>query len=309
LLAELPNADDPVEPAPGSRPEYTPLDDHYQIDINARPPTITESEWTLPITGLVDSPVSLTLADLQNNYEAMYQFVTLACISNRVGGDLTSTTLWTGASLQQVLADAGISPDATHIEVTSRDGFHESVALDLINSDERIMLAYHWDGKPLKHKHGFPLRIYIPDRYGMKQPKWIEAIDVIEGEAEGFWVVRGWDHDALMLNTSVIDTVAVDSAGGDPPLIPIGGMAHAGARGISKVEVRVNEGEWVEAALRTPLSDTTWTMWRYDWPFEEGRHVFEVRSTDGEGEVQTESVRSPRPSGATGIHSRSVDVA
>ncbi|MBN1965516.1 MAG: molybdopterin-dependent oxidoreductase [Anaerolineae bacterium] len=305
LPAGLPNQGADVEPAPGTRPEYTPLDEHYRIDINVRPPEISEDGWRLRITGLVDRPLTLTLDDLYGRYEPMDQYVTLACISNPIGGDLTSTTRWTGASLQDVLADAGVKDGATHLKITSEDGFFETVAFDLINSDRRIMLTYHWDGIPLLYKHGFPLRIYIPDRYGMKQPKWITEIEVMDHDEDGYWVVRGWDRVAQMRAVSVVDVAASDRTfeAGGVTYVPVGGIAHAGARGISKVEVKVDEGEWVEAQLRQPLSDTTWVIWRYDWPFEAGQHIFRVRCTEGDGTPQIAESNPTKPSGATGIHS------
>ena len=120
------------------------------------------------------------------------------------------------------------------------------------------MLAYAWDGVPLPVGHGFPLRIYIPDVYGMKQPKWIESIEATDHWEPGYWVVRGWDKVARMKATSVIDTVGMNMKiiyADRGTLVPIGGIAHAGARGISKVEVRVDDGPWQQAALRTPLSE------------------------------------------------------
>jgi DMSO/TMAO reductase YedYZ molybdopterin-dependent catalytic subunit len=303
----LPNQDDPVTPAPGTRPEYTPLADHYRIDINVRPVEVNGETWQLNITGLVDHPLSLTLDDLQKNYDPVDQYVTLACISNSVGGDLTSTTRWTGASLQEVLADAGLQSNATHLRITSEDGFYETVALDLVNSERRIMLTYNWDGIPLLRDHGFPLRIYIPDRYGMKQPKWINTIEVIDHDEDGYWVERGWDKVAQMKATSVIDVVATDSTfqQGGITYVPIGGIAHAGARGISKVEVKIDDGEWNEAKLRHPLSETTWVIWRYDWPVKSGHHTFYVRCAEGDGTPQIEKDASSHPSGATGINQMS----
>lgn len=300
----LPNADDTVVAAFGTRPEYTPLADHYRIDINTIPPEIRENEWKLAFSGLVDEPTEMTLADIKA-YEPLHQFVTLSCISNRLAGDLIGTTRWTGVSLKKLLADVKLKSNATHLKITAADNFDEFVALDTINNDERVMLAYAWDGLPLEIKHGFPLRIYIPNHYGMKQPKWITTIEAVEGWQEGWWVRRGWDKDALMRSTSVIDTVAVDEAivGADnQKLIPIGGIAHAGDRGISKVEVKVDDGAWVEAKLRKPLSEISWVIWRYDWPFEEGRHTFAVRCVEGDGTAQIESDAGSRPSGATGIH-------
>jgi sulfite oxidase len=302
----FPNANDPVMPAPGTRLEYTPVEDHYKVFIRTEPSVIDLATWTLPITGLVDNPLQLTLEDIQKNYESRDQFVTLSCISGRIGTSLISTTQWTGASLQEILADARLQSDARYLVITSADGFYETVDLDLIASDDRIMLCYAWDGQPIPIDHGFPLRIWLPDRYGMKQPKWITGIEVTSDYKEGYWVERGWDEVAQVKATSVIDTVAVDNIieSDNQRLVPVGGIAFAGARGISRVEVRVDGGPWQEAQLRAPLSETTWVVWRFDWQFQPGNHEFEVRCVDGDGARQIEEERESHPSGATGIHSK-----
>lgn len=308
--AAFPNANDPVLPVPGTRPEYTPLKDHYKVFIRTEPTEIDGTNWLLPITGLVETPLMLTLDDLRANYEAHERYVTLSCISGRVGTDLIGTTLWTGVSLQQLLAEAKPTAAAKYLFITCGDGFYETVSLDLIAQDERIMLAYAWDGQPIPADHGFPLRIYIPDRYGMKQPKWITSIEVTEQYIEGYWVERGWDEVARMNATSAIDVVAVDNIieNNGQRLVPVGGIAHAGARGISKVEVSVDGGPWQAAQLRSPLSETTWVLWRFDWPFAEGDHEFRVRCADGDGTPQIEEARGARPSGSTGIHSRDANL-
>jgi DMSO/TMAO reductase YedYZ molybdopterin-dependent catalytic subunit len=299
----LPDRRGAVMPAPGTRPEYTPVADHYRIDINLRPMKVDGETWRLPIRGLVDRPLSLTLNDFRDNRYTQHLFVTLACISNPVGGNLIGTTQWSGVSVKRVLREARVRQEARFLKLTAADGFHESVPLDLIDSDERVMFTHSWDGKPLTTVHGFPLRIYIPDRYGMKQPKWITKAELIEKDEPGYWVVRGWDRTARMKAASVIDTVAVDSIiqKGGQMLVPIGGMAHAGARGISRVELQVDDGPWVQSAIRTPLSDLTWVLWRYDWPFQSGRHIFRVRCYDGDGVQQIETPQEPHPSGASGL--------
>jgi DMSO/TMAO reductase YedYZ molybdopterin-dependent catalytic subunit len=301
----FPNSNDPVMPAPGTRPEYTPLKDHYEVYVRTEPTVIDGSTWTLPIMGLVDKPLTLTLDDIKNNYESRDQYVTLSCISGRIGTSLIGTTQWTGVSVQDVLADAQVRPEARYLYITSGDGFYETVDLELIAADRRIMLCYAWDGQDLSVEHGYPLRIWIPDLYGMKQPRWITGVEVTDEYKEGYWVERNWDEVAQVKTTSVIDTVAVDAifeAGGQM-LVPVGGIAFSGDRGISKVEVRVDGGPWAEADLRSPLSDTTWVIWHYDWPFEEGEHTFEVRCAEADGTPQIEEERSNRPSGATGLHS------
>ena len=306
----LPNAGDPVAPAPGTRPEYTPVEDHYKVFLRSEPSIIDGATWSLPITGLVDNPLTLTLDDLHNNYESRDQYVTLSCISGRIATTLISTTLWTGISLQKILSDLQVRSEARYLDIESADGFHETVDLDLIASDERIMLAYAWDGRPIPMDHGFPLRIWIPDRYGMKQPKWITSMEITGEYRPGYWVDRGWDEVAQVKATSVIDTVATDDVveRDGQMLIPIGGIAFSGARGISSVEVKVNNGPWEQAQLRTPLSETTWVLWRYDWPFQKGKHTFAVRCAEADGTPQIEESRGNRPSGATGIHRRRTKV-
>jgi hypothetical protein len=222
-----------------------------------------------------------------------------------VGTGLIGTTQWTGASAQEVLTSAGLQDAARYLFITSGDGFYETVDLDLIMADERIMFCYAWDGNTLPSDHGYPLRIWIPDRYGMKQPKWITGIEVVDEYREGYWVERNWDEVAQVKATSVIDTVAVDHIieDGDQQLVPVGGIAYSGARGISKVEVRVDGGPWEEAQIRAPLSETTWLIWRYEWPFAAGDHTFEVRCTEADGTSQIEEDSAARPDGSSGIHS------
>lgn len=303
---DLPNISDSLQPAPGTRPEYTPLDDHYRIDISSRPPVIDSNEWRLEVTGLVDNPVSLSLQDLYDKFDRVDRFITLSCISNRIGGTLISTTKWSGFLVKDFLELVQPQEDAVALKITGADNFDEYVMLDLIRSDDRIMFAYEWDDQPLKQKHGFPLRIYLPDRYGMKQPKWIKSIEFVDAWAEGYWVRRGWSVDAIVNTTSVVDAVSTDAILKDDAgyVVPVGGIAYSGAKIISRVEVSVNGGEWEEAQLRQPLSELTWVIWRYDWRFQEGEYRFEVRTYDGDGNLQSLESRGTRPDGATGVHGK-----
>lgn len=295
----LPNQQDPVQPVPGTRAELTPLAQFYRIDINLTPPRILEADWGLEVTGLVGQPQTYTLADLKS-YAPEHQFITMLCISNPVAGDLTSTTRWTGVPLQDLLPAWALDEGATHLRISSQDGFFEYVSLAEIRADRRIMLAYLWDGLPLPEAHGYPLRLYLPNRYGMKQPKWITTIEAVAEWQPGYWVARTWDKDAFIKATSVIDTVVLPAGGvGD---VLVGGIAFAGDRGVSKVEVQVDNGLWQEAELRAPLSALTWVVWRYAWPFAAGRHTFRVRCTERGGERQIADSSRSYPSGATGLH-------
>lgn len=296
---------DRVAAAPGTRPELTPNADFYRIDINTRSVVIDGSSWVLEVAGLFDNPRPLTLSDL-TDYPAVTQPITLSCISNRIGGDLIGSSNWTGVRLRDLLKDLGLRPEAEELYIEAADGFFESVAMEDM-MDPRTLLVYGMNGETLPVEHGFPLRIYIPDRYGMKQPKWITRIEAIDDEGPGYWVQRGWSAEARPQIVSVIDTVAQDNA--VDGRVPIGGIAWAGDRGIQKVEVQVDDGEWTEAILRTPpLSGLTWVQWRYDWPMTAGRHTFRVRAADGTGALQIEEKSDAHPDGATGYHSVTVKI-
>jgi DMSO/TMAO reductase YedYZ molybdopterin-dependent catalytic subunit len=159
------------------------------------------------------------------------------------------------------------------------------------------------NGAPLTAEHGAPLRIYVPNRYGMKQPKWITRLEVSDREGAGYWVERGWSKDAIVQTTAVIDTVRSSMMVGEGAVLPIGGIAYAGARGISKVEVQVDDGPWSDATLIAPaVGPLTWVQWRYEWRHQPGRHTFRVRAYDGSGALQPTRERGPHPAGATGVH-------
>ncbi len=288
-----------IQPVPGTRPEITTNDRFYRIDINAVPPTVDGSAWKLEIGGMVNNPTSLTLADIRAR-PSISQAITLECISNPLGGDLISATRYTGIQLKALLEELGLQPGAQGLYIESVDGFYETVSMDDM-LDERTLLVYAMNGEPLPTAHGYPLRIYIPNRFGMKQPKWIERMTVVGQDQGGYWEDRGWSKQAIPPTTSVIDKLYL------PPdqnnLVWVGGIAYAGARGIRKVEVQVDDGAWQAAELRDPpISPLTWVQWRYQWPsVTTGRHIFRVRAYDGSGDLQPVIYTDPHPDGATGI--------
>ena len=290
-----------IAPAPGTRAEITANEAFYRIDINTRKPQLDPTSWRLELGGLVDSPLSLTLDELRAMPAVSY-YHTLSCISNPIGGDLISTTRWTGVRVMDVLELAKMRSNGQELFIEAADGFYESVSMaDLL--DQRTILAYEMNGAPLPEEHGFPLRIIIPNRYGMKQPKWIVNMEVLDHEGEGYWVERGWSAEAFVRLTSVVDAVARDAVDEASGTLPVGGIAYAGASGISRVEVQVDDEPWAVAQLRAPaLSGLTWVQWRYDWPVVTGRHTYRVRATDAGGNPQIETPEGVRPDGATGLH-------
>ncbi len=294
-----------VQPAPGTRPAITPNADFYRIDIDTRPPVIQGKEWRLKVEGLFEKTGELSLQQIMA-YPVVTETITQACISNPIGGDLIGTTRYTGARLRAVLADLELAPSAKALELHSSDGFYEFVTMsDML--DPRTLLVYGMNGTSLPTAHGFPLRIYIPNHYGMKQPKWITRMKAVDHDGRGFWVQRGWSREARPHIISIIDAVATQDVG--QGRVPVGGIAWAGDRGISTVEIRVDDGPWAGAEILEPtLGPLAWVRWRYDWPIQKGRHTFRVRAADGTGAIQVGRSSGTFPEGATGYDSLTVDV-
>jgi DMSO/TMAO reductase YedYZ molybdopterin-dependent catalytic subunit len=294
-----------IQPAPGTRLEITPNADFYRVDISALPPNLDAATWQLEVTGLVDHPMTLTLDDIRA-MPSTSQYITLQCISNPIGGDLIGTTLYTGLRLMDLAKEVGLQPAAQGFAIRSADNYYETVVLEAIR-DERTLLVYAMNGEPLPVAHGFPLRLYIPGRYGMKQPKWIVRLEGVAREDPGYWVQRGWSEQAAVRTTSVIDDVTVPQGQSGRALM--GGIGYSGDLGINKVEVQVDEGPWTETELRAPaLSPLTWVQWRTELAVPARNHTARVRAYDGSGRLQIVASNPSYPDGTTGVDSFSFSV-
>lgn len=290
--------EDNFELAAGTRSEVTSNAEFYTIDINLFPPNVDAETWELRVEGLVETPLKLTYDEIKA-VEAVAQYATLACISNPVGGDLIGTTMWTGVRLKRILEMAGIKSDAAEVKFYAEDGYYEVLPLEDALREETL-LCYGMNGESLEIKHGFPLRLYTPGRFGMKNPKWIHTIELIRKQSDGgYWNKRGWDREAYFKMTTIIDQSEVRDG-----KLAVGGIAFSGDKSISKVEVRLDGGEWIEASLRDPLSPFTWVQWRADLPYPDDgdEHKITARCYDLNGTPQIEREAGSRPSGATGYH-------
>jgi DMSO/TMAO reductase YedYZ molybdopterin-dependent catalytic subunit len=293
----------------GPSPEITPVQDFYVVSKNFSDPVVDGQGWNLHVGGLVDHPITLSLSQLRDLTSAN-EYVTLECISNDVGGQLMSTGAFTGVRLRDLVAMAGPKSDGTWIAFTARDGYTESLQLTLVNASPEILVAYDLDGSPLPMTHGYPARILIPGHYGMKGPKWLDRIDLVNRESGGYWEQQGWDHNAVVKTTSRID-VPRDGEIVKVGPVTVSGVAYAGTRGVSKVEYSTDGGgTWNEASFTAPLSPYTWVLWQASWtPATEGAYRLVVRATDGTGAVQDRRGAASYPSGASGYHSVQVDVS
>jgi DMSO/TMAO reductase YedYZ molybdopterin-dependent catalytic subunit len=251
----------------GPTPRLTPVADFYVVAKDLLPPAVDPEAWRLRIGGLVERERSFGLADLRGLPRVEGER-TLVCISNEVvtWGGLAGNQRWAGVRLLDLLAVVGVRPEATHVLWRSADGYTES--LPLAEVDEGVWLVDEMGppGTPLPVEHGFPLRVLVAGRYGMKQPKWLTEIRLADHDEPGYWETRGWDEAAVVRTWSRID----EPRSGDG--VPVGrpfdvyGVAFAGVRGIRRVEVSPDDGRtWAEAELE-PVGDAVDpSVWRRCW--------------------------------------------
>jgi DMSO/TMAO reductase YedYZ molybdopterin-dependent catalytic subunit len=160
----------------------------------------------------------------------------------------------------------------------------------------------------LPARHGYPMRVLIPGRYGEENPKWLTRIELTDHFVSGLYTDQGW-YNGPIPTISRIDGPKGTIPVGQP--VAVAGLAFSGYRGISKVEVSTDDGTtWQQAALDPPLSKDSWVLWNWSWkPNRPGTYMLVVRATDGTGETQTAKARGTVPNGATGYHKVTVVVA
>jgi DMSO/TMAO reductase YedYZ molybdopterin-dependent catalytic subunit len=303
--------------APGPEHSFTvdgleeivvPNDEFYRIDTALVIPRPDAESWRLRITGLVDNELEFSLDQLLA-MDLHERYVTISCVSNEVGGGLVGNAKWTGVRLVELLDRAGIKRDATQIVGRSVDGWTAGFPTEVAYDGRDPLLAVGMNGVPLPSRHGFPARLIVPGLYGyVSATKWIEEIELTRWEDfDAYWIPRGWSKIGPIKTQSRIDSPRSGlNVPGNPAVIA--GVAWAPLKGIDRVEVRIDGGEWHDAEITTPLSDAAWVQWKLEIPVAPGRHTAEVRATDGDGETQTEVRRRPDPDGATGWHSHTFDV-
>ncbi len=291
---------------PGLTSYITPNADFYRIDTALRSPRVTASNWSLNLTGLVDNEFSLSYEELLA-MESVSVPVTIQCVSNEVGGNLIGTAVWQGVPLTDLLDRAGVRNDAEQIVGRSVDGFTAGFPLSDALDGRTAVVAYAMNGEPLPRDHGYPARLVVAGLYGyVSATKWLESIELTTWDAfDGYWIPRGWSKVGPIKTASRIDVPSRTVPAGD---VAVAGVAWAPGRGISRVELQVDDGDWVECDLASSASEETWVQWRYVWRAAAGDHRLRVRATDGDGEVQTMENAPPAPDGASGYHTRTVQV-
>ena len=310
----VPAAVSPAAPLPagaelridGLTPHLTSVEDFYRIDIALLTPRVDVADYRLKIHGLVDNPVELTYADLvaMPLYERR---VTICCVSNEVGGDLIGNATWTGVRIRDVLKRAGVDPQADAVKSTGADGITIGTPLEALTDGRDALLAIAQNGEPLTQDHGFPVRMIVPGLYGyVSATKWLTDLEVTRfDDFRAYWTDRGWSAQGPIKTECRIDLPGDDVMAGERT---VAGVAWAQHRGVSKVEVRIDDGPWQPATLATEDSIDTWRQWTFRWDATEGEHRIQARAYDRTGVPQTADEAPVVPDGATGYPTRVVTV-
>ena len=312
----LPAAASPAPPVPagaelgleGMDPLVTPNRDFYRIDTALTVPAVDPETWVLKVTGMVEREIELDFATLLAK-PLTERHVTIACVSNEVGGDLIGNALWLGWPVRELLAMAGPTGGADMVLSRSKDGWTAGTPLEVLTDDRDALIAVGMNGEPLPLEHGFPVRLVVPGLYGyVSATKWLTELKVTRfADDVGYWTPRGWSERGPIKTSSRID---VPRAGRPvrAGTVAFGGVAWAQHTGISKVELRVNRGAWQAAELAPGISRDTWYQWQLPLSLTPGQYEIQVRATDRNGVPQVEERSQVAPDGATGFHTIRVDV-
>ncbi|TQJ70111.1 DMSO/TMAO reductase YedYZ molybdopterin-dependent catalytic subunit [Arthrobacter sp. SLBN-100] len=292
----------------GMQPLVTPNRDFYRIDTALSVPAVNPNTWALKVIGMVDREVELTFAELLAK-PLIERHVTIACVSNNVGGDLIGNARWLGWPVRELLALAGPQPGADMVLSRSIDGWTAGTPLEVLTDSRDALLAVGMNGEPLPLEHGFPVRLVVPGLYGyVSATKWVTELKVTRfADDVAYWTPRGWSERGPIKTSSRIDV-----PGHGRPVksgtVVFGGVAWAQHTGIGKVELRMNRGPWQQADLAESISLDTWRQWKLGVVLSQGQYEVQVRATDLAGRAQDEQSRPVAPDGATGFHTIRVDV-
>ncbi|MCY1675259.1 molybdopterin-dependent oxidoreductase [Pseudarthrobacter sp. SL88] len=292
----------------GMQPLVTPVNDFYRIDTALVVPAVDPDAWVLKVTGMVQREVELTLAELLAK-PLTERHITIACVSNPVGGDLIGNARWLGWPVRDLLALAGPARGADMVLSRSADGWTAGTPLEVLTDSRDALLAVGMNGGPLPLEHGFPVRLVVPGLYGyVSATKWVTELKVTTfAEDTAYWTTRGWsDHGPIKLSSRI--DVPRSGRPVNAGTVTFGGIAWAQHTGVSAVELRVNRGSWQAAELSSGISTDTWYQWKLSMDLTPGQYEVQVRATDLAGTVQDEESRPVVPDGATGFHTVRVDV-
>ncbi len=286
----------------------TPNKQFYRVDTLLTVPKIDPRSWELRVHGMVDHELRLNFADLLGR-RLIERDITLTCVSNEVGGPYVGNARWIGVPIAEILREAGVHAEADAVRSRSVDGLTIGTPLKALTDGRDAIFAVAMNGEPLPFEHGFPVRMVVPGLYGyVSATKWVVDIEVTRFEDfSAYWTDRGWAVEAPIKTSSRIDVPKGFAQLKAGPSVAAG-VAWAQHRGITKVEVQVDDGPWQPAELAAEDTIDTWRQWTFRWNATPGNHKLTVRATDADGQVQTADRAAPRPNGSSGLHNTVVMV-
>ena len=288
---------------PGMTTFTTPSEDFYRVDISLVTPRIDASSWSLTIDGMVDNPITLTYDDLLA-MPLMERDITLTCVSNEVGGSYVSTGRWLGVPFSEIITRVGVRAGVDQVYSYSLDsGYTCSTPFQAVSDGRDAMIVVGLNGKVLADERGYPARMLVPGLFGfVSATKWLERIEFTTyAKRTAYWTERDWATDAPVLTQSRIDLPkSLATLAKDKPVIA--GVAWAQHRGIEKVQIRIDEGDWQDTTLAADGGVDLWRQWSFRYQGPAGLHSAQVRATDLDGNVQPEERTKVFPSGARGWH-------
>ena len=304
----------------GLRYDVTPPGMHYLV-IHFDIPAADEVTWTVEIDGLVEKPLTLSIADLRAR-PAVTRPIMMECAGNGRAlmppraesqpwlDGAVGNAEWTGTPLPPILEEAGLHTDAVELVFTGADhgiqgdveqDYQWGFSLDDIVRDD-VLLAYEMNGQPLPPQHGYPVRLLVPDWYGMCSVKWLRRITAVDEPFDGFQLAayrlrQDPDESGTPVKRKSVRAMMVPPGFSDFParqrFLDAGpchlvGRAWSGWGHVARVEVSIDGGRtWSGAELGPqPVSSSAWRAWSFDWDAEAGEHELLVRATDEAGNGQ-----------------------
>jgi DMSO/TMAO reductase YedYZ molybdopterin-dependent catalytic subunit len=311
----------PGMPLEALRRPITPIGMHYVL-IHFDVPDVDPATFELMVDGLVRTPATLSLENLCAR-PAVSMPVMMECagggrarlaprpVSAPWHDEAIGCAEWTGTPLRGVLEEAGLLDDAVELLFTAADrgvdqGVEQAYQRSLPVEEamhEDVLLAYAMNGQPLPPSHGFPLRLIVPDWYGMASVKWLRSITAISEPFNGVQQTLLYRYRSSEEDPGSPVTHKKPRAVMAPPGIPeffsrarympvgrtlIEGRAWSGADLVSRVEFSADGGlSWEDARLGEPNGRHGWSGWSYEWEADEaGEYELCVRATDSAGRVQ-----------------------
>ena len=320
MIVRSPQPTDLEMPLAGFNDAITPIE-RFFVRCHTLTPHIDPKSWSLKIDGLVNRPVTLTMAELRRLPKI--ELVTVVeCAGNgrsfyqpRVPGTQwaygsVGNAKWTGVRLKDVLARAGVKDSSKFVlfdgadePIGKMEDFRRGIPIEKA-LDADTLLAFEMNGQELPVQHGFPLRLVVPGWAGDSWVKWLTNIQLLDREYEGFWMKTAYRHPpkpvapgtavdpAQMVPVTDLNVKSVIATPSPGPVlglpIKISGAAWSNGSPVTGVDVSGDGGNtWTAATLGKDLGRYSWRLFEYSWmPQHDGEHIIMSRARNAAGQVQ-----------------------